>query len=72
MLFEATRADSVQKAEGPETVDVSSVLGHLERDLDVRLRTKVVDLGWLDLCDDVDKVGTVAQVTVVQLESPGV
>jgi hypothetical protein len=36
------------------------------------LRTKVVDLGWLDLCDDVDKVGTVAQVTVVQLESPGV
>ena len=47
------------------------VFSHLERDLDVRLRAEVVDLRRLHLRDDVDEVGAVAEVAVVQLELVG-
>jgi len=35
------------------------VFGHLKRDLDVTLRAKIVDLGGLYLCNDVDQVGAI-------------
>lgn len=38
------------------------VFGHVERDLDVRLGSQVVDLGGLDTRDDVNQVGRVGQV----------
>lgn len=38
----------------------------------MRLRAEVVDLGGLDLGDNVDEIGAVAQVAVVQLELSGV
>ena len=45
-----------------------SVLGHLKRDLDVRLGTQVIDLRWPNLGNDIDEVGAVAEIAVVQLE----
>jgi len=43
-----------------------SVLGHLERDFDVGLSTEVIDFRRLDLGDDVDQVGGVGKITVVE------
>ena len=34
----------------------------------MRLGAEVVDLGGLDLCDDVYEIGAITQVTVVQYE----
>lgn len=59
VLLETGRSDSVQQSEGTETVDVSSVLGELERDLDVRLGPEIVDLGRLqgDVSTSIDTKG---------------
>lgn len=65
MLFEATGTYGIEEAEGAQPVHVTSVFGHLEGNFDVRLRTEIVDLCWLDLGDDVDEVSAVAQVTIV-------
>ena len=60
VLLEPAGADGVEETEGPEAVDVTGVFSHLKGDLDVRLGAEVVDLGGLDLGDDVDEVGAVA------------
>lgn len=59
------RIRSSQSSEaGRETVEgpTHGVLGHVKRDLDVRLSSEVVDLGRLDRRDDRDEVGRVRQV----------
>ena len=66
MLLETGGTDGIEHTESAETVDITGVLGELERDLDVGLGAEVVDLGGLDLRDDVDEVGSVGQVTVVK------
>lgn len=68
MLLESTRTDGIEETECTKTINVTSVLGHLERDLDVRLSTEVVDFSRLDLGEDVHEVGAVAQVTIVKLK----
>lgn len=35
MLLESTRTDGVEETESTETIDVTGIFGHLERDLDV-------------------------------------
>ena len=67
-LLEPARPDRVEQAQRAEPVDVACVLGHLEGDLDVRLRAEVVDLGRADVRDDVDQVRRVCQVSIVQFE----
>jgi hypothetical protein len=57
VLLESTRSDSVEQSKRTESIDVSGVLGHFKRNLDVRLSAQVVDLGGLDLRNDVNKVG---------------
>ena len=47
VLLESSGSDSVEDSEGSESVDVPSVLGHLEGNLDVRLSSQVVDLSGL-------------------------
>jgi hypothetical protein len=47
VVLKACRPDGVEDPERTEAVDVARVLGHLERDLDVRLGAEVVDLGRL-------------------------
>lgn len=59
-------ADGIEETEGSDSINVSSVLGHVEGDLDVRLSAQVVNLGREDLGDDVDEAGRVSQVTVVK------
>jgi hypothetical protein len=66
VLLQPSRPDGVQDPKRTESIDVAGVLCHLERDLDVRLRAEVVDLGGHDLGDDVDEVGGVCQVAVVK------
>jgi hypothetical protein len=66
MLLQPSRPDGVQDPERSQTVDVTGVLCHLERDLDVRLSAEIVDFGRHDLSDDVDEVSGVRQVTVVK------
>ena len=71
MLLESTCTDGIKEAESTETIDVTSVLGHLERNLDVRLSTEVVDLSRLDLGNNVHEVGAVAQIAIMKLELVG-
>lgn len=59
VLLKAACTDGVEQTEGAEAVDVASVLGHLKGDLYVRLGTQVVDLGRLNLRDDVHEVGAI-------------
>ena len=67
-LLEPARPDRVEQAQRAECIDVARVLGHLERDLDVRLRAQVVHLRRAHGRDDVHEVRRVRQVAVVQLE----
>ena len=68
VLLESTCTDGIEKAESTEAINVTGIFCHLERDLDVRLSTEVVDLSRLDLGDNVHEVGAVAQIAVVKLE----
>ena len=68
VVLEATGAHGIEQTQGTERVDVARILCHVEGDFDVRLRAEIVNLGRLDLRDDVYKVGAVRQVSVVQLE----
>mmetsp|Transcript_10309 Transcript_10309/g.32597 ORF Transcript_10309/g.32597 Transcript_10309/m.32597 type:complete len:337 (-) Transcript_10309:231-1241(-) len=65
---EARRADRVEQPQRAETVCVSRVLRHLERYLDVRLGTEVVQLVGPHGGDNLEAVGRVGQVTVVQVQ----
>ena len=66
VLLETGGTDGIEHTESAEAVDITGVLGELERDLDVGLGAEVVDLGGLDLRNNVDEVGSVGQVTVVK------
>ena len=68
MFLEATGAHGVKQTQGTKSVDIASILGHVEGDLDVRLCAEIVDLGWLDLCDDIHKVGAIRQIPMVKLK----
>lgn len=60
VLFETTGTNCIQEAQCAQTIDVAGIFGHFEGDFDMGLGPKVVDLGRLNLSDDVHKIGTVA------------
>ena len=68
LLHEPGTPDRVEQPQDAEAVRVGRVLGHLERHLDVALRAEVVELVGPHLCDDLEAVGRVGQVAVVQEE----
>ena len=68
VFLQAAGSDGVEETQGAKAIDIASVLCHLEGDLDVGLGSEVVYFGGLDLGDDIDEVGAVAEVAVVQLE----
>ena len=68
VLLESTCTDGIEKAESTEAINVTGIFCHLERDLDVRLSTEIVDFSGLDLGNDVHKVGAIAQIAIVKLE----
>jgi len=59
VVLEATCAYGIEKAQGTDPIDVACIFCHVEGDLYMRLRTEIVDFGWLDLRDDVYEIGTV-------------
>jgi hypothetical protein len=65
VLLEAAGAHGVEQTQGTKSVDIASIFGHVEGDLDVRLCAEVVDLGWLDLRDDIHEVGAIRQIAMV-------
>ena len=60
------RANRLEQPDRAETRDVAGVVGHLEADLDVALRTEVVDLVGRHRVHQVDQPDAVVQVAVVQ------
>jgi hypothetical protein len=68
VALEAAGAYGIEKAQGTEGIDVACIFRHVEGDLYVRLRTEIVDFGWLDLREDVYEIRTVRQVPVMELE----
>jgi hypothetical protein len=67
-LFHASRSNSIQHTKHTYTITVSSIFGHIEGYFDVTHGTQVVDFLRLDLGNDGDEIGGVAQVTVMQKE----
>lgn len=68
VALEPAGADGVEETEGAEAVDVGGVFCHFEGDLDVGLGTEIVDFGGLDRGDDIDEVGAVGEIAVVEVE----
>ena len=66
ILFETSSTNGIEHAQDTDTITVSSVLWHIERYLDVGHGTKIVDLSWLDVGNDGDQVGCVAQISIVK------
>lgn len=71
VFLESDGTDGIEKTEGAYGVDISCILGHLERDLDMRLSAKIVDLGREHLSEDVHEIGAVGKITVMQSELVG-
>lgn len=69
--LESDGANGIEKTKGAHAIDIGCILGHLKRDLDVRLSTKVVDLGREHLGEDVHEIGAVGEITVMQFELVG-
>lgn len=71
VFLESDGTDGIEKTEGAHAIDIGCILGHLERDLDVRLSAKVVDLGREHLSEDVHEIGAVGEIAVMQFELVG-
>ena len=69
--LEPDGTNGIEKTEGAHAIDISCILGHLERDLDVRLGSEVVDLGREHLSEDVHEISAVGEVTIMQFELVG-
>jgi DNA integrity scanning protein DisA with diadenylate cyclase activity len=67
-LFHASRSNSIQHTKHTYAITISSIFGHIERYFDVTHGTQVVDFYRLDLANDGDEIGGIAQVTVMQKE----
>ena len=65
VFFQPACSYGVQEAECTEAIHIGSIFCHFEGDFDVGLGTEVVHLGRLHLGDDVDEIGTVAEIAVV-------
>ena len=68
LVDEAGGANGVEEAQHADAVGVGRVLRHLERHLHVRLRAQVVELVRPHLRDDLEAVGRVGEVAVVEDE----
>lgn len=66
LLFQSTSSDGVKHSQYSNSVTVSSVLRHVEGDLDVTHCTQVVDFVWANIGDDGDQVGGITKVTIVE------
>jgi hypothetical protein len=71
LLLKAACPNGVEESKGTKGIDVGSVLAHLEGNLDVGLSAKVVDLVGLNAGDELDKVGRVGKVTVLEEKTAG-
>lgn len=71
VFLEPTRTNGVEQTKGAETINVTGVFSHLKRDLNVRLSTEIINLSWLNLSNNVDEIGAVAQITVMKLKLVG-
>ena len=65
-LLETCRAERVEQPERADAIGLSRVLGHLERDLDVRHRAEVVYLDRSHDRDDVEEVSGVRKVAIMK------
>lgn len=66
VVVQSASSDSIEETECSETVDITSVFSHIERNLDVRLGSKIVNFGRLNGRDDGDKVGGIGKISVVE------
>ena len=66
--LDARHAHGLEQADGADAGGVGGVLGLVERHPHVRLRGEVVDLVGVDLGEQRDQAGAVAEVAVVQEE----
>lgn len=69
LLLESTCTDSIEQTEGTDAVHLSTVLGKVERHLDVALSSQVVNLIRLDLSHQSAQVGGISEISIVKEET---
>lgn len=67
-LFHTSSSDSIQHTKHTNTITIRSVFGHVEGNLHVTHCSQVVNFGWFHFRDDADKVGGIAQISIMQVE----
>ena len=55
----------LKQPDGAERVHVARVLGHVERNADMTLRSKIVYLIWTDLVDQLCETRRICHITIV-------
>ncbi len=63
-----TGADRLQQAHRAQARDIPGVLGHVKADAHVALGAEVVDLGGLDLAEQVYQAAALGEIAVVQVQ----
>ncbi len=66
VFFHPGSPDGIQHSKDTNTVGICRILGHVEGNLYVTHRSKVVNFAWLDLGDDGNKIRSIAQVTIMK------
>ena len=69
LLLESTSTDSIEQTEGTDAIHLSTVLGKIERHLDVALSSQVVDLIRLDLGHQSAQIGRIGEISIVKEET---
>lgn len=59
-------ADGIKHAENTNAIGIGCALGHFEGRLDVGHGTKIVNLIGLNICNDGNQVGFIAEITVMK------
>lgn len=65
-LFQSSRTNGIEHTKNTDTVTVGRVFRHVKGDLHVGHGTEIVDLSRLDIGDDGDEIGGIAQISVVK------
>jgi hypothetical protein len=68
LLLQASSANGVQHAEDANTIGISGIFRHVKGYLNVTHGSQVVYFGWLDFRNDRNKIGRIAQVTIMQIQ----
>mmetsp|Transcript_11082 Transcript_11082/g.17785 ORF Transcript_11082/g.17785 Transcript_11082/m.17785 type:complete len:277 (-) Transcript_11082:110-940(-) len=67
LLFQSGSSNGIQHAQNTHTICIGRVFGHIKGHLDVTHGTQIVNFGGFDAGNDSNQIGSIAQITVMQV-----